>query len=956
MNIRENMRQAAINLASAVQYRGVGTVEFIYDLSEKKFYFLEVNTRLQVEHCVTEAVSGLDLVEAMVRIAVGDSDYLFGNMNAEFELRKVAIEARVYGESPLQDFRPSPGEILKVTFPEDVDIRVDTWITSGTVVSPSYDPLLAKIIVSGFDRPEAIRKLAVALDETKISGIETNLEYLKQIITGEEFKNGTYTTTSLDTFKAQLPAFEVLDPGPSTTIQDYPGRVGYWDVGIPPSGPMDDYAFRLANRVLGNDHRAAGLECTSAGPILLFHHDAFIAVVGGPAILYVEDEKVEREKPIKVLAGQTLRFGTIESGCRTYIAFKGGLQVPEIFGSRSTFALGKTGGHCGRPLRIGDIIPFHKDANVIPLEAITPALPQYSSLWVLQVMPGPHAFPDFLSETAFKDLFESSWKVHYNSNRVGIRLDGPKPAWARDHGGEAGLHPSNIHDSPYSIGSISFTGDQAVILTCDGPSLGGFMIFATIITADMWKLGQMKPGDEIKLLPVTTEDAIIANIDLQKSIDNLTPLVNVSPVRKIYNPILADAGIGKERILYRQAGDGAILLEFGDDCFDIQASFRIYALIRTHKTKPIPGVLQITPGVRALHVMYRASISQETMVASLRDVFSSLSQDYTTGIPSRTFRLPLAFEHSSVHAAVARYAQTIRSTAPWLPSNTDFLRRINGLDTLDEVNISLLSSAFLILGLGDVFFGSPCAVPLDPRHRLFGMKYNPSRSFTAEGSVGVGGQYMCIYATDSPGGYQLVGRTVPIWSKFGKSDKKWMFNVFDQIAFYSVSEAELNASREKGDGSELVKVEDGVFDLQAYEKWLEENDSDIKIVREKRMKALRESDAVAEAMKPPPQLQPVDQKIGDAVVAGGIVLRAGVAGKCWKVSVEKGDVVEKGQTLVSDMIFCPSRIDSSSQFIIEAMKMEIKINSPCNGICVDVSTAAGDILSGDTRMAVLSPS
>ena len=627
-------------------------------------------------------------------------------------------------------------------------------------------------------------------------------------------------------------------------------------------------------------------------------HNAYIAVVGAPASLYVDDEVVEYGKPIRVSAGQTLRLAAFQSGCRAYIAFKGGVKVPEILGSRSTFVLGKTGGHCGRPLRIGDIIPFDRNAGVVPSQAIAPNLTHFTSSWVLKVMPGPHAFPDFLSKPAFNSLFESSWKVHYNSNRVGIRLDGPKPSWARDHGGEAGLHPSNIHDSPYSIGSISFTGDQAVILTCDGPSLGGFMIFATVITADMWKLGQMRPGDDIHLFPVTADEAILAGVKLQNSIENLTSLDEESLEQAIYNPILTDAGAGKERILYRQAGDSAMLLEFGDDCFEIRASFRIYAFINAHKTKPISGILQITPGVRALHVMYEKSIPQRTMLKTLHEIFSSLKQEYTEGIPSRTFHLPLAFEHSSVHAAVSRYAQTIRSSAPWLPSNTDFLRRINGLSTTEEVNTSLLSSPFLILGLGDVFCGSPCAIPLDPRHRLFGMKYNPSRSFTAEGSVGVGGQYLCIYAIDSPGGYQLVGRTIPIWSKFGKAGKKWMFNVFDQIAFYSVTEAELDASRERGDGSELVKVIDGTFDLQAYEQWLEEHKSDIEEVRAKRMKALRESDAVAEAMKSPPQLKRVDQGSGDAVVAGGIVLRAGVAGKCWKVAVNKGDVVEKGQMLV----------------------------------------------------------
>lgn len=424
------------------------------------------------------------------------------------------------------------------------------------------------------------------------------------------------------------------------------------------------------------------------------------------------------------------------------------------------------------------------------------------------------------------------------------------------------------------------------------------MIFATIITSDLWKLGQMRPGDEISLLPVTSDEAILADANLRDSIENLAPLNEALPTKTLYNPILADIGVGKERIVYRQFGDSAILLELGEDCFDIRTSFRIYSFILAHQTMPILGVLQITPGVRALHVMYQNSIPQEVILENLSDTFSSSNQDYAKGIPSRTFHLPLAFEHSAIHAAVARYAQTIRSTAPWLPSNTDFLRRINGLSTTDEVNTSLLSSRFLILGLGDVFFGSPCAVPLDPRHRLFGMKYNPSRSFTAEGSVGVGGQYLCIYAIDSPGGYQLVGRTVPIWSEFGKSDKKWMFNVFDQLSFYPISEAELDASRERGDGSELVKIEVGVFDLQSYEKWLEDNSLDIEDVRTKRMKALRESDAVAEALKPPPQLQPIDQKAGDVVVPGGIVLRSGVAGKCWKVAVNKGDVVEKGTTMV----------------------------------------------------------
>ncbi|KUJ09126.1 glutathione synthetase ATP-binding domain-like protein [Mollisia scopiformis] len=214
--IRGSMRRAAIELASSVSYRGVGTVEFLYDIGTKAFYFMEVNTRLQVEHAVTETITGLDLVEAIIRIGAGTSSCLFTDSSEHFSIEVVAVEARIYGESPLQDFEPSPGQLLEVSFPEDV--RVDTWIEAGTIVSSLYNPLLAKVTVCGKDRPEAIRKLAAALQNTVFSDIETNLDYLTQIVSSSDFQNGTYTTTTLDAFKFQADAFEVLDPGPSTTI------------------------------------------------------------------------------------------------------------------------------------------------------------------------------------------------------------------------------------------------------------------------------------------------------------------------------------------------------------------------------------------------------------------------------------------------------------------------------------------------------------------------------------------------------------------------------------------------------------------------------------------------------------------------------------------------------------------------------------------------------------------
>ncbi|KAG9234945.1 urea carboxylase [Amylocarpus encephaloides] len=941
---RKEMRRAAIKLTSSVYYRGVGTVEFIYDLKDESFYFLEVNTRLQVEHPVTEAVTGLDLVEVMLRIAGNDSSSLFSTSTEYFPAHRVAIEARIYGESPLQAFRPSPGQLLHVSFPEDV--RVDTWVAPGSVLSSSYDPLLAKLIVSGYDRAEAVRRLATALDTTQISGIETNLGYLREIVRSRHFQEGTYTTTSLDSFRFQLPVFEVVDPGPSTTIQDFPGRQGLWHVGIPPSGPMDDYAFRIANRILGNEVGAAALEFTHAGPTLMFHHDAHVAVVAHLATLQVDDIAVSSSCSISLRAGQTLQVGVIQQGCRGYLAVKGGINNPQVYGSYSTFALGKTGGHCGRPLEAGDMVPFEEKSNTAPQKALgspTPILPAYPKSWIVRVMPGPHAFPEFFSKASFTEFFSKPWKVHYNSNRVGVRLTGRKPTWARDNGGAAGLHPSNIHDSPYSIGSISFTGDEAVILTCDGPSLGGFVAFATVISAEMWKIGQMKPGDDISLWPVTVGEALLLSQGITKSINEASPLPGCNFNGDIVDPLLGDVGSQDMKIVCRQAGDRALLLEFGNDDFDIRTSFRIYNIITAHEKDPIKGVVELSPGVRSLHVAYEPSIPQDKMVATLRATLTTLTSDAPLSIPSRTFSLPIVFEHSACLAAVERYSQTIRSEAPWLPDNIDFLRRINGLNTKEDVNNTILSTTYLVAGLGDVFFGSPCAVPLDPRHRLFGMKYNPSRSSTPEGTVGVGGQYLCIYGIDSPGGYQIVGRTVPIWNRWATKGHPWMFNLFDQIKFYPVSEQVLETARDGDKVEDLITVEDGFFDLHAYESWLDTHKADIAGVMQKRWRTLNESDAVAQALKPPPSSDPIAKEV-DVIQSlqnseTGITLRAGVAGRCWKSDVKVDDIVEKGRVL----------------FWVEAMKMEIKILAPVKAVCKAVLVNDGDVLTSESPMAQFEP-
>ncbi|CAI6091073.1 unnamed protein product [Clonostachys chloroleuca] len=946
-DVRNKMKAAALRLASSVKYLNVGTVEFVYDINSADFFFLEVNTRLQVEHPVTEQVTGLDLVECMIKTADSRWDELSPESEQDVALTGASIEVRIYAESPLQNFRPSAGEITELIFPDN--LRIDTWVEQGTRVTTAYDPMIAKVISHGADRKEALEKLLKGLENTKIEGLQTNLEYLRQILASGLLQSGNYTTKSLDTFRFLSFSFEILDPGTLTTVQDYPGRTGYFNVGIPPSGPMDSYSFRLANRLVKNPVTAAGLECTLQGPTLKFHQESIVAVTGGVVTVTLDGSMVAVSKAIKVQPGQVLRVGDIEHGYRVYIGIRGGIDVVAVMGSRSTFEIGKLGGFHGRKLRAHDIIPIFPSntSDVDTSNQITRPFPiphQPNAEWLLRVIPGPHGAPDYFTEDSVKRLFSEGWKVHHNSNRLGVRLKGPYPEWARSSGGEAGLHSSNIHDSPYSVGSVSFTGDEAVILTCDGPSLGGFVVFCVIASADMWKIGQSRPGDTIRFKPVTPEVAMGLDKELDRAIEELRGLddINTIPDTVLSQSLSTEPIIvvsdKSQNIQARQAGDRAILLDFGDFMgFDMRQSFEIFAFCDQHSKIPIPGVEELTPGVFTLHVQYSQGIFPSTIIDRITQHVKSYS--VPTQVPSRIFRMPLAFDDGVCRAAIKRYGNTIRQQAPWLPSNTKFLAELNGLDTVANL---LYEASFLVLGLGDVFMGSPCAVPIDPRHRLFGSKYNPSRSFTPRGAVGIGGQYMCIYATDSPGGYQLVGRTKEIWDhdcasicsgRAGLIDhgagSPWLFRLFDRITFYTVTEEELDSKS----FSDLVHVEESVLDLTEYESWLDKNKLDIESRKAHQAHVISNSPFVEELIRPYLQANSTNSgkenpEIGTDTIPGEWI-QAMMPGRCYKINVKEGDMVNEG-----DILLC-----------IESSKMELEIKSQEDGRCVAVGLVVGDIIS-----------
>ena len=508
-------------MGQTIGYRSAGTIEFLYEPERESFYFLEVNTRLQVEHPVTEEVTGIDLVEWMIRLAAGQDLPL----DKDFVPEGHAIEARIYAENAARNFQPSAGLLTHVEW--GADARIDGWVETGTEVTSFYDPMLAKVIAKGRNRDEAKAGLQKAIGASRLDGLTSNLDYVSTILNSPAFSIDGLATAALKEVEFRPQAVEVVGPGAQTTVQDWPGRLGYWDVGVPPSGPMDSVSFRLLNRLLGNGQGAPGLEILMQGPTLRFCAAGSFALGGADVDARLNGVPIDMWRVVEAAAGDLLEVGAVRgAGQRSYLCFGGGIDAPETLGSAATFTLGGFGGLTGRPLLAGDMLPLYpnKPYTEQNLQLTSAHLPQIKDEWQLRVLYGPHGAPDFFTECDIDLLFSHSYEVHFNSSRTGVRLIGPKPDWARPDGGEAGLHPSNLHDNAYAIGAIDFTGDMPVILGPDGPSLGGFVCPAVVIDADLWKLGQMRPGQKVRLVAVSADEADEIRAAQDRAIADLAPM------------------------------------------------------------------------------------------------------------------------------------------------------------------------------------------------------------------------------------------------------------------------------------------------------------------------------------------------------------------------------------------------------------------------------------------------
>ena len=399
------------------------------------------------------------------------------------------------------------------------------------------------------------------------------------------------------------------------------------------------------------------------------------------------------------------------------------------------------------------------------------------------------------------------------------------------------------------------------------------------------------------------------------------------------------------RAVYRAAGDRFLLIEYGDAVLSMESRFRVHALMQWIEEQHIAGVLELTPGIRSLqvhfdsHVLERQALLDHLFKA---EVFLDTVVDKVS-IPSRIVHLPLSWDDEACQQAIEKYHQSVRADAPWYPSNLDFIRRINGLDSIDDVKRIVFDAAYLVMGLGDVYLGAPVATPINPAHRLVTTKYNPARTWTAENSVGIGGSYLCVYGMEGPGGYQFVGRTLQMWNRYKTTEaftKPWLLRFFDQIRFHEVSHDELADIRQDfPNGHYALTIEHTEISLAYLKRVEEEHHGQVQRFTTKRQAAfvaeLEHWRATGQFNIDTKEPEPTNVQVDWP--ADCVVVESPVSGNLWQRCVAPGDTVVSEQALV----------------ILESMKMEISINAPTASRVRDILFEPGQRISAGQPLIIL---
>lgn len=305
-------------------------------------------------------------------------------------------------------------------------------------------------------------------------------------------------------------AVEIIQPGLATTVQDR-GRIGYYHLGLPQGGALDQYSYELANALVGNLGGEAVLECTYMGPTLAVRDAVTVAVTGAPVEVRVNGEARPLWARLSLEPGDELSFGIINGGARFYVSFAGGVDVPVVMGSRSTYPLGSLGGYEGRKLEGGDVVEVGGASELPAGESIAEEhRPVFDAEQRIRIILG--LYDHRLTEEGLKNLVEEEWMLTPVADRMGMRYDGPGVEWKeREQPFGAGSDPSNIVDAGYAVGSIQVPGGtQPIVLHRDAVSGGGYAMVATVISADMDLVARAAPGTKTRFVPVGMDEALDA--------------------------------------------------------------------------------------------------------------------------------------------------------------------------------------------------------------------------------------------------------------------------------------------------------------------------------------------------------------------------------------------------------------------------------------------------------------